>query len=98
MVEGLSGLKKVKIYGSRESEPGIGVISFNIEGKDCHEVCQELDQKYGIAARGGLHCAYLAHETIGTLDTGTIRFSLGYFNTINDIDQALKALEEIAGS
>ncbi|HWQ43343.1 MAG TPA: aminotransferase class V-fold PLP-dependent enzyme [Desulfosporosinus sp.] len=96
MLEGLSKIKKVRVYGSNHPEQQTGVISITIEGKDCEEVCRELDEKYSIAVRGGLHCAYLAHETIGTLGTGTIRFGIGFFNTIQDIEQALQALQNIA--
>jgi cysteine desulfurase family protein len=98
MYEGLCEIKKVRVYGSRNHERRTGVISITIDGKDCQEVCRELDEKYDIAARGGLHCAYLAHETIGTQNTGTIRFSIGFFNTFSDIDKALTAVRKIAAS
>ncbi len=98
MLEGLGEINKVKVYGSGDMEHRIGVISITIAQKDCHEVCAELDEKYGIAARGGLHCAYLAHETIGTQKKGTIRFSIGFFNTVEHIRKALAAIRAIAGS
>lgn len=98
MLEGLGELNKVKVYGSGDTEHRIGVISITIDQKDCHEVCAELDEKYDIAARSGLHCAYLAHETIGTQKKGTIRFSVGFFNTVEDIQKALAAIRAIAGS
>ena len=98
MLEGLGEIKKVRVYGSRNHEHRTGVISITIDGKDCQEVCRELDEKYDIAVRGGLHCAYLAHETIGTQNTGTIRFSTGFFNTVRDIDKALTAVQAIARS
>ncbi len=98
MYEGLGQIKKVRVYGSRNHESRTGVISITVDGKDCQEVCRELDEKYGIAARGGLHCAYLAHQTIGTQNTGTIRFSIGFFNTFSDIDKALAAIRKIAAS
>lgn len=96
MMAGLGAIKKVRVLGSGNAEGRTGVISMVIDGKDCHEVCCELDEKYGVAARSGLHCAYLAHETIGTQNTGTIRFSIGFFNTKKDIDLALEAVEMIA--
>ncbi|MCG9969323.1 aminotransferase class V-fold PLP-dependent enzyme [Pelotomaculum terephthalicicum JT] len=98
MLDGLSEMKKVRVHGCGNGEQRIGVVSITIDGKDCHEVCRELDERYDIAARGGLHCAYLAHETIGTQKTGTIRFSIGFFNTIKDIDKALTAVQAIAGT
>mgnify|MGYP000959974082 CR=1 FL=1 len=73
----------------------VGVVSINIEGMDSVEVCTQLYREYGIAVRGGLHCAYLAHQTIGTLDTGTIRFSIGCFTTKKEIKQALSAINHI---
>jgi cysteine desulfurase/selenocysteine lyase len=96
MMKGLGQIAGVRAYGS--NNPELGVISITIDGRDCNEVCNELDEKYGIAARGGLHCAYLAHETIGTQNTGTIRFSIGPYNTTRDIDQALIAVKTIAGA
>lgn len=98
MLEGLAEINKVKLYGSGDMEHRTGVISITVGQKDCHEVCDELDEKYGIAARGGLHCACLAHKTLGTLGSGTIRFSVGFFNTCGDIDRALAAIREIAGT
>ncbi len=98
MLEGLGEIKKVKVYGNDNIEHRTGVISITVDGKDCHEVCRELDEKYDIAARGGMHCAYLAHETIGTQNTGTVRFSIGLFNTLEEIDKALKAVKTIASS
>ncbi len=96
MLEGLSSISKVCIYGDLKLDNRVGVISLNIKGKDCVEVCTELDEQYKIAARGGLHCAYLAHQTLGTLSTGTIRFSIGFFNKKKDVDIALKAINDIA--
>jgi selenocysteine lyase/cysteine desulfurase len=72
------------------------VVSFNLSGREPGEVCFALDQVFDIAARGGLHCAPLAHRTMGTLETGTIRLSMGYFNTAEEIDQVLTALHTIA--
>jgi cysteine desulfurase family protein len=95
LLEGLSMIKGVRIYGSDNCEHRNGVVSITIDGKDCQEVCRELDEKHDVAARGGLHCACLAHETIGTQDTGTIRFSTGIFNTVKDIDKALTAVQAI---
>ncbi len=98
MIEGLSCIKNVIIYGSMNLEQRVGVISINVLGKDCIEVCTELDETYNIAARGGLHCSYLTHKTMDTLKSGTIRFSIGCFNTKKDIERALKAINTIAKS
>lgn len=54
-----------------------------------------LDDKYDIETRSGIHCSPLAHETLGTLIQGTVRFSLGYFNTKEEIDKTIEALKNI---
>jgi len=54
-----------------------------------------LDQEYGIATRPGLHCAPLAHKSIGTFETGTVRFSVGFFNTVEDIEETVGAMKHI---
>lgn len=98
MLEGLYNMKMIKVYGLKDLDGRIGVISINISGKDCVDVCNELDEKYDIAARGGLHCSYLAHRTMDTLETGTVRFSIGWFNSKTDINNALQAIYRIANN
>ena len=71
------------------------VVSFVLEDTDSSIIAYYLDKNYGIACRAGLHCASWAHTTIGTLKTGTIRFSPGYFNSAADIAQAVKAVSEL---
>ena len=62
---------------------------------DVMRATRRLDADHGIACRAGLHCAPWAHTTIGTLSSGTVRFSPGPFNTPADIDAALAAVREI---
>jgi selenocysteine lyase/cysteine desulfurase len=76
----------------------VPVISFNVEGYDAGEVGTILDQVFDIKVRTGLHCAPAAHKTIGTYPKGTVRLSAGYFNTEEDIDQALAAIKKIAAA
>ena len=94
-LEGLNKLKEVTIYGPNDPYNQAPVVSINVEGGDCSEIGYILDSEFDIAVRTGLHCAPLAHETIGTLQSGTVRFSIGYFNTEEDIDKALSAIETI---
>lgn len=61
-----------------------GVLSFRLGGKDCETVSGCLGRQ-GIALRAGLHCAPLAHQLAGTLETGTIRASVSAFNRESDI-------------
>lgn len=96
LIDGLKSIKKVTVYGTEKVEDRTAVVSFNIEHKTPSEVCLLLDRSYGIMARSGLHCAPLAHKTIGTFPEGTSRLSLGYFNTTEEVDQIVKAVEQIS--
>jgi cysteine desulfurase family protein len=73
-----------------------GVVSFNIDGLEPSDIAFQLSDQYHIMCRSGLHCAPLAHRTMGTFPRGTVRFSFGIFNTREEIDCALLALEEIS--
>lgn len=73
-----------------------GVVSFNIRGIDPSEAVYLLSERYNILGRSGLHCAPLAHMTMGTYPVGTIRFSFSLFNTKEEVDFAVNALEEIS--
>lgn len=86
---------KIRILGKHNCEHRTGVVSIQTLTKELSEVAFELDDSYGIMTRVGLHCAPSAHKTLQTFPTGTIRFSFGYWNTKEQVDVALKALEEI---
>lgn len=98
MLNRLEDVPNIVIYGPKDSKKRAAVISINIGNMDSGEVTFLLDSEYDIATRSGIHCAPLAHKTLGTLEQGAVRFSLGYFNTKNDIDEAIKALKEIANN
>lgn len=93
-IEGLKEIEKIKVYKSLTKEQG-PVVSLNIDGVDSGDLAQILDEEFGILVRSGFHCAPLAHKTIGTYETGTVRFSFGYFNTDDDIEFALATLKNI---
>jgi cysteine desulfurase / selenocysteine lyase len=95
MINRLNEVPNIKIYGPLDSKKRAAVISINIGDIDSGEVTFILDDIYDIATRSGIHCSPLAHDTLGTLRQGTIRFSLGYFNTKEDIDKAIEALKQI---
>lgn len=96
LIKGLKSINGVTIYGPKDIKSRASVVSINIKDMDSTDVSYILDSKYDIAVRGGLHCAPLAHKTIGTIDSGTVRFSIGYFNTIDDVKKALYAVRKIA--
>ncbi len=95
LIDGLSSLENVSLYGPLGSEWHGGALSFNIKNIDPAMLGFRLDREYGICCRVGLHCAPAAHDTIGTLPEGTVRLSPGYFNTTDDIEQTLSALRTI---
>lgn len=95
MLTKLTEVPNIKIYGPLDSKKRAAVISINIGDIDSGEITFILDDMYEIATRSGIHCSPLAHKTLGTLRQGTVRFSLGYFNTKDDIDKAVEALKEI---
>lgn len=96
MLDRLNEVPDIKIYGPKDSKKRAAVISINIGNMDSGEVTFLLDSEYEIATRSGIHCSPLAHTTLGTLKQGAVRFSLGYFNTKEDIDKAIEALKEIS--
>lgn len=95
MLDRLREVPNIVIYGPKDSKKRAAVISINIPKIDSGEITFLLDSEYNIATRSGIHCAPLAHKTLGTIEQGAVRFSLGYFNTKKDIDEAVKALKEI---
>ena len=94
LLAGLNSIPAVRVYGMPGIEGRTAVISFTVEGKDCGQLAHVLDRDFGIACRSGLHCAPWAHQVLGTLKTGTVRFSPGYFNTAEEIGQAVAAVRE----
>ena len=90
------GIDEVKVYGPVSILEHAPVVALNIGDIDSSEVAYILNEKYDIGVRPGLHCAPLAHKTIGTFEQGTVRFSFGYENTHEEIEKAIKALREIS--
>jgi len=91
---GLEELGAVELFGAPEEEHRAGALSFRVPDMDCEAVAAGLSEQ-GIAIRAGLHCAPLAHETAGTLDTGTVRISVSDFTRPRDIRRFLCALGKI---
>ncbi len=95
MGEGLSALPGVQVFWTKEKQAQAGVLSFRLDGQDCEQVGEELADR-GFAVRAGLHCAPLAHETVGTLETGTVRASVSAFNYEQEIRLFLRAMRSLA--
>ena len=97
LVDGLSAVDGVRTFVPAAG-PETGVVSFRIDGVDVALTGTILDESYGIAVRAGLHCAPAAHRAIGSFPEGTIRASLGPFNTEADIAALVVAVREIGAS
>jgi cysteine desulfurase/selenocysteine lyase len=87
----------VTVYGGLDAELQTATVSFNIAGMAPSEVGLRLDDEYGIMCRVGLHCAPTAHKTVGTFPDGTVRFGLGTFNTLEEVNAAVNAIRSLAG-
>ncbi len=96
-MDAIEGIDRLTLYGPRRMGDRVGVFSVRVAGYEPAELSAALEARFGILTRSGLHCAPLAHRTIGTYDGGgTTRFSLGPFVTPDDVVRAAEALAELA--
>ena len=91
----LKGLKEIDGIDVKSSENDSGIVAFAPKKMSSEHVCDALDSRYDVAARGGLHCAPLMHKYLGTLESGIVRLSVGCDNTVSEIDTVIGALREI---
>jgi cysteine desulfurase family protein len=91
-----NGVEGLRVYGPRDLSQRTGVFSVNIDGIPPGELAGSLERDFGVLTRPGIHCAPLAHETIGTHPEGTCRLSFGPFTTENHVARAAEALSLIA--
>lgn len=92
--EGLMRIPGVRVYASHRPICQAGVLSFTVRGMDCEAVGEALGEE-GIAVRCGLHCAPLAHQSAGTMESGTVRASFSAFNTATEVDRFVRTVEHI---
>lgn len=85
----------LQVIGKKNTEMRTGVVSIQTLTRELSDTAFQLDTRYGIMTRVGLHCAPSAHKTMGTYPTGTIRFSFGWENTLEEVKTAAIALEEL---
>ena len=95
-VDGVKEVEGVTFYGNPDLDRRTGIQSLNIRDYDSARVADWLYEDYGIAVRGGAHCAPLMHEALGTREQGAVRFSFSYFNTEAEADEAAAAVRELA--
>lgn len=89
LIKGLRQIDGIEVYD--EDSKRVSTCCFTLMDLSSDKVIALLDSK-GICARGGIHCAILVHEALGTVGTGAVRISLNYANTKAEIDQLLDVL------
>ena len=91
LMKQLKSLDNITIYD--EDVNRVSTIGINVFGYKSSEIVEILD-KNDICSRGGIHCAILAHEALGTVETGVVRLSLNYLNTKQEIDAVINVLND----
>lgn len=94
--EGLKEIPGVKLYGNEQVERRAAIIAFNLSEMDSVELSYILEEKTGIIARAGLHCAAQAHRMLGTLEQGVVRLSPSHFTSAEEIETTLQGVKELA--
>ena len=92
MMDSLERIPGVTVFRGGQDQSGL--FSLTVDGLDCEIVAEELARR-DVAVRAGLHCAPLAHQSAGTADTGTVRFSFSAFNHGPQVDRAAAILRQI---
>ena len=93
---GVREIPGIKLYGAFDQLARSAIVSLNVGDIDSAEISDALMQGWGIATRPGAHCAPLMHRALGTERQGVVRFSIGYFNTDEEVDTAIDALRDLA--
>lgn len=96
VTEKLREVPGVTVYASPNPQKQTGVLSFTCRQLPCEIVAQRLAE-HNICVRAGLHCAPLAHSTAGTLETGTVRISPGWFQSVRQMRKFCDILAHICG-
>jgi cysteine desulfurase family protein len=94
--EGFKEIPGVTLHGTTRLDNRVATLSMTVDNYDASDVGILLDVDHNIFTRTGLHCAPLVHEHHGTAPRGTVRFSVGPFNTEEHIDAAIKAVKVVA--
>ena len=97
LAEGLMEIEGVEIFGPRDHVQRVGLVSFNLKDMNPHDVALSLDVEYDIAVRSGHHCALPLMKELFNLPEGNARASTYLYNTLDEIEKLLGAVEDIAG-
>ena len=91
----LGAVPGITIYGSRDAARRTSLVAFNLAGRDPVTVAEALNRA-GVESRAGCHCATLAHHALGLTPPASCRLSFYLYNTLDDVDQAVAAVADIA--
>ena len=94
--EGVRKIPGITLYGDFSQENRCPIVALNVRDYDSAQVSDVLFSQFGIATRPGAHCAPLLHDALGTGTQGAVRFSFSHYNTMEEINIAISALQEIA--
>ena len=94
-LDGISDIPEIRIYGKTDTKNRAAVVSIDIKERDPSDIAYILEDTYGIQTRVGLHCAPTAHQSLGSYPKGSIRFSFGHNNNLEEIKYCIQALKEI---
>lgn len=92
-VDGVRKIDGITLYGDFSSDLRAPIVSLNLRDFGSDEVSDLLSEDFKIATRPGAHCAPLMHRALGTQDQGAVRFSFSSFNTEEEVDEAIRALQ-----
>lgn len=96
LLEELHNINNVILYDDiNKADSYTSCLSLNVKDMDTSELSYILDNDYNIKNRSGLHCAPLAHKTVGTYPSGTVRLSISYFNTLEEINYVINSINNI---
>jgi cysteine desulfurase / selenocysteine lyase len=95
LIQQLKEIHEVMLYLPDSGDERLPLVSLNIKNMVSSDLAYQLDHEYNIMVRSGLHCAPLAHKSIGTFPLGTVRFSIGGFNTEEEIKYTVESLKKI---
>lgn len=94
-LEGVLNINDIRNVGLSTIDGRTSVVSLDFKKLDNSEVSFNLDRNFGIMTRVGLHCAPSAHKTLNTFPRGTVRFSFGQFNTLDDVAYTLDSISKV---
>lgn len=92
--EGLAAISGVQVLSPRAPD-GVPIVTIRSERVDPATLAERLEREWGVMTRPGLHCAPEVHRLLGTVETGALRFSLGWASTEEDVDAAERGVDAV---